>query len=179
MFPTTQTAWPADRSTNVTAFKRWLALVIAIVAAIAVGLVMPGGAKAQAAAFLVCQPINGAPSITRLSNGIDLKGYYYHGCNTNPASLGATSMHPIVYIEQYDPDGWRVYSHFDRGVIRSQTTAAYNTVLFGYKGSHYFRTHMKLTISGSFSYGAVPGCGRANSTTVVCNWYSAQKFYGG
>jgi hypothetical protein len=153
--------------------------VVAAIAVIAGGLNVPSGAAAEAAAFLVCQPINGAPSITRLSNGIDLKGYYYHGCNTNPASLGATSMHPYVSIEQYDPDGWRVYASFDRGVIASQTTAAYNVVLYNYKGSHYFRTHMKLTISGSFSYGAVSGCGRTSSTTVVCNWYSIQKFYGG
>ena len=76
--------------------------MVAAIAVIAGGLIVPTSAASEAAAFLVCQPTNGAPSITRLSNGIDLKGYY---------------------IEQYDPDGWRVYASFDRGLAAAPAVA--------------------------------------------------------
>ncbi len=129
-------------------------------------------APAHAVTYLTCNAVNGAPSMRVLGTG-RARVYYYHQCNVDPLSVGVVDMRQSTgVIRQWD--GYE--SVHIAGARNQQSAAYYQDWNFGGDSGTTWIPVNRLAIYGNFTYGSVPGCGRVDSQTVVCEWHGQPKY---
>jgi hypothetical protein len=132
-----------------------------------------------ASATLTCNQVNGAPSAANgdwagFTTRQDVRGYYYHSCNNvdfvsyMDMSVDVAVLTSGGYYTTYC-DSWGCAGYVDNGPIY-QVRAHNVTAIDAPTGT--YRDETSLFIGGTFSYGAVSGCGRTNAQRVDCYWNS-------
>jgi hypothetical protein len=146
------------------------AVVVAVL--VLAGSLMVGGGSASAATSIWCDKNGAAPTVGG-SGGV-VTAYYSHVCNS---VAGVTEMLEGLSIERryVGSSEWLPWENAPRDHIQTRVDYSVSKAV-GYEHG-YFRPKMFLAITGDFSYGSVPGCGRYSGTTVHCQWIGAQKYF--
>jgi hypothetical protein len=146
-------------------------VVMAVLLALVGSLVISEG-SASAAPSIWCDK-NGAAPTVGASGGV-VTGYYSHVCNS---VAGVTRMVEDLTIERRDVGSstWGQFESDFRDYTRTRVDFTVSREVLRDHG--YFRPQMFLTITGTFSFGKVPGCGRFSSTQVTCKWYGVERYF--
>lgn len=125
---------------------------------------------------MTCVPPAGAPSFSRPSfTDNAITAYYAHDCNYVPS--GVSGMQELLHLDRIDDctSLQGVGFLFDAREHRQANVQFSKRVDQGYSANQCYRPYETLTISGSFSYGSVSGCGRISSSQVRCQWFGQLK----
>jgi hypothetical protein len=156
-------------------------VLVGIVVFLSLGMVAIPAARA--AVILTCGS-GTAPSIASIASDA-ANAHYYYSCNVPPSQAGVAFVEEDMQLQR--SDGTVLYHWVDRPASQQSAATkiewcdknhqwcyqnADNSSLIGV-GPGTYRAHEELILQGSFSYGSVPGCGRADPNTIVCTWASA------
>jgi hypothetical protein len=146
-------------------------VVLAVLLAL-VGSLVIGEGSASAAPSIWCNK-NGAAPTVGASGGV-VTGYYSHVCNS---VAGVTRMVESLTIWRRDVGSstWGSFTSDFRDHVQTRVDFSVSRPVTTDHG--YFRPEMFLTITGSFSFGSVPGCGRFSSTQVTCQWFGVERYF--
>jgi hypothetical protein len=152
-----------------------LRILVAVVLAFALTSVFGSPASA---ATIACNKNGGAPSVG--VGGGNVTAYYSHRCNVNPGANEVEYMLEELSL-WYRPVGgstWTEVAFSPREWVQAGVDFSFPYAVRTQHG--YYRAQMDLILqnwdSQNFSYGSVPGCGRADVNTVACTWTGGQKY---
>jgi hypothetical protein len=138
------------------------------------GLSLAGAGSATAATPLVCTN-QGSPTVRVNSGAHSAELFFLYGCNQDPATVGVSGITETIGLTRLS-GGPPISNPIDRPL--SQQSAATEKLVCAsgacpsdaWFASGQLQPFLTLELDGHFSYGSVPGCGRSNPTTVICEW---------
>lgn len=119
---------------------------------------------------MVCRKVNGAPKIVKNpndSNPQSIRYYYSVGCTH--LDSGLTDQTAVLYL--IDPHGAANTKTYVRRTGLRQTAINLNHSVIA--ANDTYRAVQGIALNGNVSFVSAPGCRRASSSQIVCQWTSA------
>jgi hypothetical protein len=142
---------------------------------VAAGLSLAGASSATAATPLVCTN-QGSPTVRVNGGAHSAELFFLYGCNQDPSTVGVSGITETLGLRRLS-DGATISDPIDRPV--GQQSAATEKLVCAsglcptdaWIINGQLQPFLTLELTGHFTYGSVPGCGRRNATTVICVWH--------